>query len=64
MTYDITYCEDYERDICPKTCYRAEITQKLRDEAIKDSFDPKTFAMLSYAHFKNGPYCPMEEEHD
>lgn len=31
MNHDATHCADYERGKCPKNCYRAQLTQDLKD---------------------------------
>lgn len=31
MMHDASHCLNYDRKICPKSCYRAELTQELED---------------------------------
>lgn len=31
MNHDASHCLNYDRKICPKSCYRAELTQELED---------------------------------
>lgn len=31
MNHDATHCLDYDQYTCPKECYRAQLTQELRD---------------------------------
>ena len=57
MNHDATHCSDYRNGRCPKECYRAQLTQNLRD-------DPYRFLRLpvSWANFKGTNECPMKEE--
>ena len=61
MNHDATHCADYEKSKCPKTCYRAQLTEDLR----------KRIYLLptSWAHYKGTNYCPKwpkqkKEEND
>ena len=31
MNHDATHCDDYKVNKCPKKCYRAQLTQDLRE---------------------------------
>lgn len=57
MNHDVCHCADYIPTDCPKTCYRAQVTQDLRDnmEKLKD-------IPMSFAHFKGTPYCEKENK--
>lgn len=50
MNHDATHCADYKKGCCPKTCYRAQLTEELR----------KILYVLptSWAHFKGTKECP------
>ena len=50
MNHDATHCFDYDPKICPKSCYRAELTEDLKHI----SYGMPT----SWSHFKNTVYCP------
>lgn len=52
MNHDVSHCSDYDPEVCPKKCYRAQVTQDLRDN-IKHFKD----IPLSFAHFKGTQYC-------
>lgn len=58
--HDYTYCSDYDIEKCPKTCFRAEVTQEFRDE-LKNAGDSwGTISVLaSWSHFKNTEQCPL-----
>ena len=51
MNHDATHCLDYKK-FCPKSCYRAQLTEEL-----KNSYYPLP---VSWAHFKDTKYCPKE----
>lgn len=55
MNHDVSHCSDYDPDICPSTCYRAQVTKDLQDNwdtLYKD-------IPMSFAHFKNSAFCSM-----
>ena len=52
MNHDVSHCSDYNRYICPETCFRAKVTQDL-----KDNMDKYEFIPMSFAHFEGTPYC-------
>ena len=31
MNHDATHCSDYDEKSCPESCYRARLTQELRE---------------------------------
>ena len=51
MNHDVTYCADYKKSKCPKHCYRAQLTQELR-ETLRPFWLP-----ISWAHFEGTQYC-------
>lgn len=51
MNHDATHCADYTK-ACPKSCYRAELTEDLRKR-----IDLLGMPM-SFAHFKGTDECP------
>ena len=50
MNHDATHCADYNRKLCPKKCYRAELTEELKHIHY--------LLPISYAHFKGTEECP------
>ena len=56
MNHDATHCENYKKSKCPKSCYRAQLTQDLRERP--DLF----FLPVSWANFKGPEECPMIKE--
>lgn len=50
MNHDATHCADYNSK-CPKSCYRAQLTEELRRTGYP--------LPVSWALFKNTPYCPI-----
>jgi len=57
MDHDVCHCSDYDPNICPITCYRAQVTQDLRNNLDKLGED-----LMSFAHFKNTHYCAIGQE--
>lgn len=55
MNHDATHCADYKKSKCPQTCYRAQLTQELRDR------DDLYCLSVSWANFKQTKECPMRE---
>ena len=54
MNHDATHCADYKVNKCPKRCYRAQLTQDLRDSG---------YALpASWAHFEGAQCCPKKRE--
>ena len=54
MNHDATHCADYNKKLCPKKCYRAELTEELKHIHY--------FLPISYAHFKGTKECPIKKE--
>lgn len=52
MNHDASHCSDYQKDICPEECYRARLTQDL-----KDNWDKFEYIPMSFSHFKGTRYC-------
>lgn len=51
MNHDATHCADYKKSKCPKSCYRAQLTQELRETS-------RWFWLpISWAHFEGTQYC-------
>lgn len=50
MNHDATHCADYKKGKCPKSCYRAQLTEELRNIAY--------ILPTSWAHFKETKECP------
>ena len=49
MNHDATHCADYTES-CPKTCYRAQLTEELRKF--------KYSLLVSWSHFRGTDECP------
>ncbi len=59
MNHDATHCYDYNPDVCPEDCYRAQLTEELH----KIYYPwPVSMAMLKYTVYC--PKWPKEEKHD
>ena len=57
MNHDATHCNDYKVSKCPKTCYRAQLTQDLRNNQYRFLGLP-----ISWANFKGTDECPLFKE--
>lgn len=55
MNHDATHCADYKKHKCPRKCYRAQLTQELRDR--HDLY----YLSVSWANFKQTKECPRRE---
>lgn len=53
MNHDATHCSDYKKGKCPKSCYRAELTEDLRRR-----FYPLPTA---WASLKGTNECPLKK---
>ena len=56
MNHDATHCSDYKKSKCPKSCYRAQLTQELYDNWLRFRGLP-----MSWTNFKNTEECPKNE---
>jgi hypothetical protein len=50
MNHDATHCADYNKNLCPKKCYRAELTEDLSKMPY--------YLPTSWAHYKGTKECP------
>ena len=50
MNHDACHCLDYKKPVCPKSCYRAQLTEELRNIAY--------FLPTSWSNFKGTKMCP------
>lgn len=50
MNHDATHCLDYDKKRCPKTCYRAQLTEELKHI--------NYFLPTSWSHYKGTKMCP------
>ena len=57
MNHDATHCTDYSKSRCPKSCYRAQLTQELFDNWSRFRFFP-----VSWANFRRSEECPLRKE--
>ena len=57
MNHDATHCDDYLVAKCPKTCYRAQLTQDLRNNQYRLLGVP-----ISWANFKGTEECPITKK--
>lgn len=57
MNHDASHCSDYVKGKCPPGCYRAKLTQELRD-------NPWCFKYksISWVNFKGTVKCPMTND--
>ena len=55
MNHDAAHCLYYEINKCPRRCYRAQLTQELRDRG--DLY----YLSVSWANFKQTKECPRRE---
>lgn len=56
MNHDASHCLDYVKGVCPKKCYRAKLTQELKEIAYP--------LPTSWVHFKGTVYCEMKKDGD
>lgn len=63
MNHDATHCADYRKSYCPKRCYRAQLTQELRERKARGEL---LGIPMSFAHLRGTYECcrplPPEEE--
>lgn len=59
MNHDATHCFDYDKKKCPKTCYRAQLTEELKH--IPYGL-PTSWAMFKYT--KNCPKWPTKTKEE
>ena len=53
MNHDASHCFDYDKEKCPKTCYRARLTEEVINR-------PELWQIpLSYSHFFNTEECEI-----
>lgn len=57
MNHDYTHCADYDANICPATCFRAEVTAEL--EANKENI---IGVPISWAHFRRSKECELDKK--
>ena len=50
MNHDATHCADYKKSTCPKSFYRAQLTEELRHIHYG--------LPTSWAHYRDTKYCP------
>jgi hypothetical protein len=56
MNHDAAHCLDYKKSSCPKSCYRAQLTEEL-----KNIYYPLP---TSWCHYKGTKECPKERGAD
>ena len=54
MTHDVCHCYDYNKTLCPETCYRAIVTKDLKNNIALYENSP-----ISFASFKGTPGCML-----
>ena len=54
MNHDATHCADYKKSKCPKNCYRAMLTEELRNIVY--------VLPTSWAYFKGTKECPLTND--
>ena len=58
MNHDVAHCFDYDENSCPKSCFRAEVTQDYRELQAAGKVDFHT----SWMYFKGTQYCYLTED--
>ena len=57
MNHDATHCADWNKQKCPKSCYRARLTEELEERS------DLWYLPISYAHFMvEKRICPLCKE--
>ena len=54
MNHDATHCGDYKKQVCPKSCYRAQLTEDLKNI--------NYFLPTSWSSFKGTKICPLTKK--
>lgn len=54
MNHDYAHCLDYKADKCPKSCFRAQLTEELKQNIDRVDF------MVLWANFKGTQYCELD----
>lgn len=57
MNHDYAHCADYKEKICPKECFRGQLTKG--DLGIRPEL-----LYCSYKSFKGTEECPLKEQTD
>ena len=57
MNHDYAHCADYKRDICPKECFRGQLTRQ--DLGIRPEL-----LYCSYMNFKGTEECMLNKEQE
>lgn len=57
MNHGFAHCADYDKSICPKSCFRARLT-----EDVSNMKEQLKYIPLTYVHFKNTQYCEITEK--
>lgn len=55
MNHDASHCLDYKQNKCTQKCYRAQLTQELKDR--NDLY----YLPVSWVNFKQTKECPIRE---
>lgn len=58
MNHDVAHCYDYDKNKCPKRCFRAKVTQDYYELAAAGKVDFFT----SWVHFEGTQYCALVKE--
>ena len=53
MTHDISHCSDYKPEDCPMSCYRAAVTEDLKNRPDLSDIP------MSFAHFYGTDFCEL-----
>jgi len=53
INHDYTHCLDYKKDLCPKTCFRAQLSEDLAKNPHK---------YLSWSNLKGSALCPLTKD--
>lgn len=58
MNHDVAHCLNYKKGKCPKSCYRAQVTQEYLELKAAGKIDFPT----SWSKFENTKYCPLHTD--
>lgn len=53
MNHDYAHCWDYEKGVCPEECFRAKLTDDLKNWPYP----------VTYSKFKGTEACPLTHPH-
>lgn len=54
MNHDYAHCSDYSKEICPKECFRAQLTEDLKNRTDLLGLP------FTWMHFRETEECPLK----